>query len=601
MSFVNTPLNIYMVETLNAEPQMQNTIGILQTLPWSMKLIFGFMSDAFPMFGLHRKPYLTMGALLYSTAFILYAVCRIEHVAWLAICIFVATVGLIQMDVMADTMCVERSKFECDKTRGQMQASYYSIRFGGGLLGAIAGASVCNKDTWGWGLTFNQVALVNGLIPFILVVPWLFPLREKYKAVHHYHLVHHHKDGTCTTEDYDKPVDIKLEMVELGKLNQMNVGNSPGGGKKTKGSKGSAYSKDLQARSDASTPTETTSLTSSYNSKTPSYTSSPAQTNPAESLYRGANQNTKNPIRQTVQEQTKNMSLVTATDGTEGDHDYVVDEVEPLAIHSDEPDTTPTIRQQLQEIWETVQLQAVWRPMAFVYIFNLLQIPNVAWQSYLQLSLNFPAYVLGLSVILGSFMTFAGTVAYKHFFFKTSWRLIYVWTMALTTFFSLLQLVLIFQLNQYLGLSNYFFSVGDDVISAYISGIQFLPLCIMYMRLCPEGAEGASYSMLTTFGNIALVCSSNLGNLFANIWDVSNDAMEAHDVSGLWKLSLLTSALSIIPLSLLFLLPRSAEEQDELSKSKVRSKLGGGIFLTVLFGSLLWTVITAIMHVNDNS
>ena len=33
----------------------------------------------------------------------------------------------------------------------------------------------------------------------------------------------------------------------------------------------------------------------------------------------------------------------------------------------------------------------------------------------------------------------------------------------------------------------------------------------MYMRLCPDGAEGASYSMLTTFGNVALVCGSNLG------------------------------------------------------------------------------------------
>jgi len=196
-------------------------------------------------------------------------------------------------------------------------------------------------------------------------------------------------------------------------------------------------------------------------------------------------------------------------------------------------------------------------------------------------------------------MTFAGTVAYKNFFFKTSWRLIYMWTVGLTTFFSLLQLVLIFQLNQYLHLSNYLFSMGDDVISAYISGIQFLPVCIMYMRLCPEGAEGASYSMLTTFGNIALVCSSNVGNLLANVWDVSNDAMKSHDISGLWKLSLLTSCLAILPLSLLFLLPHSAEEQDELSKSKVRSKVGGAIFLSVLGLSLLWTFTTAIIRINE--
>jgi hypothetical protein len=38
------------------------------------------------------------------------------------------------------------------------------------------------------------------------------------------------------------------------------------------------------------------------------------------------------------------------------------------------------------------------------------------------------------------------------------------------------------------------------------------------MKLCPDGAEGSSYSMLTTFSNIAGICSSNLGNLFAGIW-----------------------------------------------------------------------------------
>lgn len=54
---------------------------------------------------------------------------------------------------------------------------------------------------------------------------------------------------------------------------------------------------------------------------------------------------------------------------------------------------------QLDDIWNTVQLKAVWRPMAFVYVFNIMQVPNVAWQSYLQLTLHFEPYILvwGLS------------------------------------------------------------------------------------------------------------------------------------------------------------------------------------------------------------
>jgi hypothetical protein len=265
------------------------------------------------------------------------------------------------------------------------------------------------------------------------------------------------------------------------------------------------------------------------------------------------------------------------------------------------PSNTHPVLIQLNDIWETVQLKSVWRPMLFVYTYNLLQVPNVAWQSYLQLTLKFPPWILGLTVILGSFMTFAGILAYKNFFFKTSWRSIYVGTMCLTTFFSLLQIVLIFQWNQtYLHLSNYFFSLGDDVITAYIAGIQFLPVCIMYMRLCPDGAEGASYSMLTTFGNIALVCASNLGNLLSGIWDVSNASLRAGNVDGLWKLSLLTSGLAMLPILWLHLLPNNAEEQEELAKSKERSQPAGIVFLVVLFGSLAWTSISAIWRVVFN-
>ena len=180
--------------TLNAEPSAQNTIAILQSLPWTLKLVFGFISDACPIAGMHRKPYLTIGALLYSAAFIMFALVEKDSFVFLSISTFLGTVGLlssnslscndchtcmisiglIQMDVMADTMCVERSKFEEEGTKGQMQASCYSIRFGGSLIGAIMGAVLCNKDTWGWGLNYFQVSMINGFIPFLLVTPWLY-------------------------------------------------------------------------------------------------------------------------------------------------------------------------------------------------------------------------------------------------------------------------------------------------------------------------------------------------------------------------------------------------------------------------------------------
>jgi hypothetical protein len=393
-SFISTPLNIYLVEVLDAEPRVQNTIGILQTLPWSLKLIFGFLSDAVPVFGVHRKPYLIAGCIVYSLSFLVYALLDTNDATLLALAIFVGTLGLICFDVMTDTMCVERSKFEQEELRGQMQATCYSYRFAGGVIGALLGTLVSNKDTPGLNLfymTFSQVAFVNGMLPLVLIVPFLYSLKETYTP--------------------------RTRATNYGAIEMTSTfsGRASRSFREVKG-RDSRYSRIAAAVED---------------------------------------------------EEQLELEL----------H---VEEEQRRREHGGSK-----IWGQIDEVWNTVQLQAVWRPMAFVYLFNLFQIPNVAWQSYLQLTLKFEPWILGLTVTMGSFMTWAGVLAYKYWFFKASWRMIYLYSSFLTATFSLLQLVLIFQLNEKMHISNYYFSLDDDVISAYISGIQFLPVCFMYMSLCP--------------------------------------------------------------------------------------------------------------------
>lgn len=72
--------------------------------------------------------------------------------------------------------------------------------------------------------------------------------------------------------------------------------------------------------------------------------------------------------------------------------------------------------------------------------------------------------------------------------------------------------------------------------------------------------------------------------------------MRNHDVAGLWKLSLLTSLLAMVPMGFLWLLPQTAEEQAKLAECKDRSRLGGAVFLCVLFGSLTWTISEACLE-----
>ena len=529
-SLISTPLNIYMVEVLDAEPQMQNTISILQTLPWSLKLVFGFLSDAYPIFGMHRKPYFFLGCMLYSISFAMYSFSGVHSAPMLAAAVFFGTLGLIMLDVMTDTMCVERSKFEEEDSRGQMQATCYSIRFAGGVIGALLGTAVTSKDSpvFGWCyLDFPQVSFVNALIPFLFVSPFLFTLKEQYYA---------RTEGLLTT----MPSDGEIEV---------------GGGRGQYG----AVGVELKTM----TPQSRSSLAQQSVRAAPVYSSA-----------------THSDVKYSILLPGK-----------------AIDAEEEGERRAALQRPVPSINHQVEEIWQTVQLKAVVRPMAFVWLYNFLQVPNVAWQSYLQLTLHFEPWIIGLTATVGSVMTFFGVLAYKHFFFRASWRKIYLYTSFLTAFFSLLQLALIFQLNTRFHISNYMFSLGDDVISQYVSGIQFLPMCLMYAKLCPVGAEGTSYALLTTFGNIALVVGSSMGNTLSSAFDVSNDTLRAGNIDGLWRLNLTTSLIALAPLFFLFLLPRDAAEQDEMSKSPARSRFGGTVFLSVLFLSLSWTIGNALRDV----
>jgi len=440
-SFITTPLSIYLVHTMGAQPWQQNTIGVVSILPWTFKIFYGFVSDVMPIGCLHRKPYFTLGYFIQASCYFLLSYVssfqqNVVSFECLALIIFTLTSGTIMADVMADTLVVEYSgrTEHGEGRRGQTQATCFAVRFFGSMLGNLFGTVLYNRAQWGWGLEFWQVTLILGLLPWLMLfptIPYLYECPEK---------------------------DLK-----------------------------------------------------------------------------------------------------------------------PMT-------------QQIADIWDLCQQKAVWKPMAFIYVFNLFQVPCVAWSSFLLLGLKFQSLGLGMLNTAGAVVATLGILTYKRFFFQSSWRSLYIWCTALGTVMSVLQIMLVLRWNiTLLHMPDFMFAMGDNVVSAYNAGILAVPVCVMYLQLCPKGSEGASYAMLTTFGNMAMAMSTSIGTSFGTIWEVSNLAITQHNYSGLLKLSLLTSFLKPLPLVLIWLLPSSPEKAQELKESQKRSRLGGQIFVAVLVSSMLYT------------
>ena len=185
----------------------------------------------------------------------------------------------------------------------------------------------------------------------------------------------------------------------------------------------------------------------------------------------------------------------------------------------------PSFSEQVSEVWRVLQLRAVWHPMIFIYTFNVLQIPNGAWNNFLVYSKGFDDEELGYLTITAAVVGMIAYWSFKQIFFDSNWRYIYLGTSLISFFFSSLQIILILGLNKKMGLPDLAFAIGDEAIIALMEGLHAMPTVIMFVMLCPHGAEGTTFALLTTISSLAGTVASDLGTVLTSFWDVSNTSL----------------------------------------------------------------------------
>jgi hypothetical protein len=270
----------------------------------------------------------------------------------------------------------------------------------------------------------------------------------------------------------------------------------------------------------------------------------------------------------------------------------------PLIYHLNEKKDVPiaSTRDHCNEIWNTVCSRAVWQPMGFVYLYNVLQVGNAAWKQFLKTVLGFTSNQLNSLLIVAYVLLWLGIMAYKKFFITWSWRSVYISTTLLNGIFSALQILLIKGIT--FGLSPFLFALGDDAFADFIGGIQFLPTTIMMVHLCPAGSEGASYAMFTTMSNSAYTLASAFSTMLLSVWDVSKEAMERGELTGMINLTALTTLIQVSGVLFVGLLPRTKDDLANLHSDPLSgSKLGGFIFLFVTFASVLYSLVVGVLNI----
>lgn len=174
ISLLITPVTYYLINTVGASSSQVNAFITLVYLPWSLKFIFGIITDTVSIFGWRRKSWMLIGWISYCLLNIMVTFFEKPGLVFITVVLFFSTSAYLQADVCNDAQSIERSKFEPIELRGSYQTAMYTIRGFGMIISSIQATLLYNTSSFGWGLTLSQLFWLSVLIPATTVIPFTY-------------------------------------------------------------------------------------------------------------------------------------------------------------------------------------------------------------------------------------------------------------------------------------------------------------------------------------------------------------------------------------------------------------------------------------------
>ena len=153
-------------DVLKLTPAEVAEIGFWLGLPWSMKMVVGVSSDAYPIFGSRRLAYLLLGVACSVAGFAALAAAVDTKGGYLAAMLLV-TIGFMIQDVVADALSVEVARN--DEEVGQIQALGRMALLVGSI--SVGYASGVLAEHIGPHNTFAVAMSLPALV--LLTLPWM--------------------------------------------------------------------------------------------------------------------------------------------------------------------------------------------------------------------------------------------------------------------------------------------------------------------------------------------------------------------------------------------------------------------------------------------
>jgi folate/biopterin transporter len=167
-------------DELHLGPAEMSALTGLFTLPWTIKPLYGFLSDGLPIFGYRRRSYLVLCGILGCLSYLSLGFPTIhftlgdmvtndynnqQDVTWITIELLLGSACIACCDVVADGIVVQLTRDSRDpKVAGGLQSLCWGSAAVGGLLSAYFSGSLLTT------MTPRQVFGITAILPFLVTL-----------------------------------------------------------------------------------------------------------------------------------------------------------------------------------------------------------------------------------------------------------------------------------------------------------------------------------------------------------------------------------------------------------------------------------------------
>ena len=229
-----------------------------------------------------------------------------------------------------------------------------------------------------------------------------------------------------------------------------------------------------------------------------------------------------------------------------------------------ETSTWQVIGGQIKQLKGAITKKVIWMPALFLFLWQATPTADAAFFFFTTNDLGFEPEFLGRVRLVTSIASLIGIGVFQRFLKAVPFRTIFAWSTVLSTVLGFSMLLLVTHTNRAIGIGDERFSLGDSLVLTVMGQIAFMPVLVLSARLCPVGIEATLFALLMSILNLAGLLSHELGAILTHWLGVTETNFE-----NLWLLVTLTNVSTLLPLPLLFLLPKtSSQGEDEVISSK---------------------------------